>query len=135
MPIRLRPTHTSCCTYAIYPVVSHSVPCHIRGIGRQERQMAMFSFTSEKRETFGGWSRCVKVGDQEYSVSVRRGKMVKIPYKPRGQNKGYHWYGAVYKIGSNQGRVWEDRVPGSIGCRGLLFEAGVFDEATQTAGV
>lgn len=35
MPIRLRPTHTSCCTYAIYPVVTHNVPCHIGGVGRQ----------------------------------------------------------------------------------------------------
>ena len=34
MLIRLRPTHTFRCTYAIYPVVSHNVPCHIEGIGR-----------------------------------------------------------------------------------------------------
>ena len=87
--------------------------------------MAAFIFTSEKRETVSGWSRTVKVGDQEYSVSVRRGKSVRIPYKPRGKNRGWHWYGAVYRIGANGGRVWDDRVPGSIGCRGLLIEAGV----------
>jgi hypothetical protein len=34
MPIRLRPTHTSCRPYAIYPVVSHKLPCHIERIGR-----------------------------------------------------------------------------------------------------
>lgn len=34
MLIRLRPTHTSRSTHAIYPVVSHNVPCHIEGIGR-----------------------------------------------------------------------------------------------------
>jgi len=34
MLIRLRPTHTSRRTYAIYPVVSHNGLCHIRGIGR-----------------------------------------------------------------------------------------------------
>jgi len=34
MLIRLRPTHTSRRTYAIYPVVSHNVSCHIEGIGR-----------------------------------------------------------------------------------------------------
>ena len=39
MPIRLRPTHTSCRTYATYPVVSHNVPCHIEGIGKQETAM------------------------------------------------------------------------------------------------
>lgn len=32
--IRLLPTHTSCRTHAIYPVVSHKVPCHIEDIGR-----------------------------------------------------------------------------------------------------
>ena len=90
--------------------------------------MAMFVFTGEKRENFSGWSRTVKVGDQEYSVSVRRGKSVRVPYHKK---RGFHWYGAVYKIGSNQGRVWEDRVPGSIGCRGLLFEAGVIGEVVE----
>jgi hypothetical protein len=89
--------------------------------------MATFTFTSEKRETFGGWSRNVRVGDQEYSCSIRRGKAVRIRYKPRGQNIGFHWYGAVYKVGGNGGRVWEDRVPGSLGCRGLLIEAGILD--------
>jgi hypothetical protein len=33
MLIRLRPAHTSCRTYAIYPVVSHNVLCHINGVG------------------------------------------------------------------------------------------------------
>lgn len=84
-------------------------------------------FKSDKIENMAGWSRQVKVGDQEYSCSVRRGKSVRIPYKPRGQNKGWHWYGSVYRIGANAGRVWEDRVPGSIGCRGLLIEAGIIE--------
>jgi hypothetical protein len=34
MPIRLRPTHTSYRTYAIYPVVSHSIPRYIKGVGK-----------------------------------------------------------------------------------------------------
>ena len=88
--------------------------------------MSEFTFTSERRDNlFGGWSRTVKIGDQEYSCSVRRGKSVRIPYKPRGQNRGWHWHGAVFRIGTNSGEVWSDRVPGSIGCRGLLIEAGV----------
>jgi hypothetical protein len=86
-----------------------------------------FAFTSERRDTVGGWSRCVRVGEQEYAVSVKRGKSVRIPYKPRGKNRGWHWHGAVYRIGANAGFVWQDRVPGSIGCRGLLIEAGVID--------
>jgi len=39
MLIRLRPTHTSRRTYAIYPVVSHNGLCHINGIGKQETAM------------------------------------------------------------------------------------------------
>ena len=83
-----------------------------------------FTFTGDRRDTFGGWSRTVLVGEVEYSCSVRRGKSVRTPYKPRGQNRGWHWHGAVYRLGGG-GRVWEGRVPGSIGCRGLLAEAGL----------
>ncbi len=86
--------------------------------------MTAFIFTAEKCENFLGWSRTVRVGDQEYAVSVRRGKSVRIRYR---KQRGFHWYGSVYRIGTNHGRVWEDRVPGSIGCRGLLIEAGVLE--------
>lgn len=80
-------------------------------------------FTTERTENpFGGWARNVRVGDVEYQVSVRRGKSVRIPYKPRGQNRGWHWHGSVYAGGKC---LWSGRVPGSIGCRGLLEEAGV----------
>lgn len=91
--------------------------------------MTSFTFTTERRDggLFGGWSRNVKVGDQEFALSVRRGRSVRIPYKPRGQNRGWHWHGSVYRIGANGGHVWSDRVPGSIGCRGLLLEAGVIE--------
>jgi hypothetical protein len=87
---------------------------------------ATLTFTGPKRDNiFGGWARSVRVGEQEFACSVRRGKMVRIPYKPRGQNKGYHWHGSVYRIGAGSGCVWDGRVPGSIGCRGLLVEAGI----------
>jgi len=89
-------------------------------------------FTGPKRDNpFGGWSRTVKVGEQEYSVSMKRGKSVRIPYKPRGENKGYHWYGSVYRISSNSGHVWTDRVPGSLGVKGLLIEAGIVEGNTK----
>jgi len=85
----------------------------------------MMTFTGPRRDNGFGWSRTVKVGEQEYAVSIKRGKSVRIPYKPRGKNKGWWWYGSVYRIGTNHGHVWTDRVPGSLGCRGLLIEAGV----------
>ena len=82
----------------------------------------MIVFTSEKRDNFMGWSRTVKIGEQEYALSVQRGKSVRIMYRKK---RGFHWHGSVYRIRSNEGRVWVGRVPGSIGCRGLLIEAGV----------
>lgn len=92
-----------------------------------------FLITSEVRpKMFGGWSRTVKVGDQEYSVSVERGRSVRIPYKPRGKNRGFKWHGHVYKISTNHGWVWNGDVPGSIGCRGLLTKAGILITEGET---
>lgn len=81
--------------------------------------------TAPEINPFGGWSRRCRIGDVEYQVAVKRGKAVKIPYKPRGQNIGWHWHGTVYSGGRC---VWSGRVPKSLGVRGLLIEAGVFDE-------
>lgn len=96
-------------------------------------------FTSDKVEKFlGGWSRSVLVTSAdgtavEYRCFVSRGKRVRIRYKPRGKNIGYKWVGEVYV--ANGARVYSDIVPGSIGCRGLLEDAGVFvsdaDEAQE----
>jgi hypothetical protein len=90
---------------------------------------ATITFTSDKREAFfGAWSRNVRVGEQEYALSVSRGKSVRIPYKPRGKNRGWQWHGSVYQIGANHKCVWSGRVPGSIGCRGLLIKAGILTD-------
>lgn len=97
----------------------------------------MIEFTTEKREDgFGGWARnCRLLGDDgltyEYCVSVRRGKSVRIPYKPRGKNRGWKWNGSVYENGRC---IWSGNVPGSIGVRGVLCYAGVIggpDEQVQ----
>lgn len=87
----------------------------------------MLTFTSDKREDFNGWSRtCELIGDDgltyRYQVSVRRGRAVRIPYKPRGKNRGWKWNGTVFENGK---QIWAGPVSGSIGCRGLLIEAGV----------
>ena len=80
-------------------------------------------YTSEKRESITGWSRNVKIGDQEYCCSVRRDKSVRIAY--RGNKRGWTWWGTVYRVGTNSGHVWGGQVPGSLGCKGLLIDAGV----------
>ena len=82
--------------------------------------MNKIEFTSERRDTFQGWSRNCRVNGVDYCVSVTRGKSVRIPFKPRGKNRGWKWNGSVY----SQGRcVWAGAVTGSIGVRGLLDEA------------
>lgn len=82
-----------------------------------------FQFTGPKRVTMSGWSRTCRYCGFDYHVSVQRGKSVRIAFKPRGQNRGWHWHGSVYREGKC---VWSGRVPKSLGVRGLLKEAGVF---------
>lgn len=91
--------------------------------------MSKIEFTSDKRETFNGWNRSVNVDGVEFCVSVQRGKSVRIPFKPRGKNRGWHWNGAVYRMGPGGGYVWTGRVPGTIGVRGLLIEADIIEGA------
>lgn len=86
--------------------------------------MVTIEFLSDKREDMSGWSRVCRVAGVDYQVSVRRGRSVRIPFKPRHKNKGWQWHGAVYSGGRC---LWSDRVPGSIGVKGCLTEAGVFD--------
>jgi hypothetical protein len=73
-------------------------------------------------DSWGGWSRRCRFEGVEYHVSVKRGKSVRIPFKPRGKNRGWKWNGCVYADGK---QIWVGPVPGSIGVLGLLNEAGV----------
>jgi hypothetical protein len=81
----------------------------------------MIEFTGDRIEKMSGWSRTCRVNGVDYHVSVTRGKSVRIAYKPRGQNRGWHWHGCVY---SNGRCLFAGRVTKSIGVRGLLIEAG-----------
>lgn len=84
-----------------------------------------FEFLAPKHDYAfeGGWSRKVKVGDQEYIVGVERGKRVRIAYKPRGQNIGWKWRGFVRDAKGRE--IWSGLVPKTLGARGLLADAGV----------
>ena len=81
---------------------------------------------SPKNENFRGWSRIATLSDErQFYVSVTRGKRVRIPYKPRGQNIGFHWHATVTE---RNGKVRDAfRVPKSLGVRGILRHAGVID--------
>lgn len=91
--------------------------------------MIKFTFTSDKNESrFGmSWSRSVEIEGVIYRCFVKRGKRVRIPFKPRGENIGFKWYGCVYDI--NNKRVWSGNVPKSQGCRGLLLKAGLLENS------
>jgi hypothetical protein len=86
--------------------------------------MEKIIYLNEKRtDRFGEkWTRDIGYDGVTYQCSVRRGKRVRIPYKPRGQNIGYHWFGTVYADGR---KIFTGRVVKSLGCRGLLKAAGV----------
>ena len=85
------------------------------------------TFLGPKREgRLGGWDRQVEVNGVQYTCAVRRGKRVRIPYKPRGPGAyGYWWHGSVYRLGENGGPILQARTIKSIGCKGLLIDAGV----------
>lgn len=55
-------------------------------------------------------------------IVLRRGRQVRIPYKPRGQNVGFHWWGDVYDRDTAH-CLWSGRVPKSYGVRGILRKA------------
>ena len=85
--------------------------------------MSKIEFTSATAHSiFGGWARKCRVDGVDYHVAVKRGKSVIIPYKPRGKNRGWQWSATVYQNGHC---VWSGRVPGSIGVRGILIDAGI----------
>lgn len=85
---------------------------------------------SERVERWGGWSRRCRYNGAEYRVCVERGRTVRIAFKPRGMNRGYKWNGAVYDAKGHC--IWSGQVPGSLGVRGLLIEAGVYQEGATT---
>jgi hypothetical protein len=81
-----------------------------------------YELIGPKHESISGWTRTCSVDGTLYSVVVSRGKSVRIRYKPRGQNRGWQWHGSVY---ANGRCLWSGRIPGSLGARGILIEAGI----------
>ena len=71
----------------------------------------------------GGWYATVEVNGKRYFCGIERGKVVRIAFKPRGQNKGFHWTGFVRSASGKT--IWSGRVGKSNGIRGLLKAAGL----------
>lgn len=75
---------------------------------------------------FGGWSQMVCVADRLYTVGIQPGKRVRIQYKPRGKGAyGYKWNGFVRSMDDGKRVYLNFEVPGSLGVRGLLIDAGI----------
>lgn len=82
--------------------------------------------------SFGGWSQQVCVADRLYVVGVEPGKRVRIMYKPRGPGAyGYKWHGFVRSADDGARVNWSDEVPGSLGVRGLLIDAGILTRVSD----
>jgi hypothetical protein len=84
-----------------------------------------YEFVGPERETVDGsrW-RTVKIGDALYQVGVMRGSTrIRIAYKPRGQNMGYHWYGIVRDAKGKT--LYDVRVGKGAGLLGILHDAGL----------
>jgi hypothetical protein len=65
----------------------------------------------------------VAVGLKVYYAGVERGRSVRIAFKPRGENRGFHWHGFVR---DEQGKTLVgDRVAKSTGLAHLLELAGL----------
>lgn len=81
-------------------------------------------------EQRGTWSRCCWIesgvsGDLPREVWIHhyRGRRVRIPFKPKGpEAHGFHWHASVYSAGRC---IFDERVGKSLGCRGILREAGL----------
>lgn len=81
---------------------------------------------SPKNVSIRGWSRKATLDDgRVFWISVTRGKRVRIPFKPRGQNIGFHWHAHVQEYPKDH--HWAGRVTKSLGVRGCLIEAGVIE--------
>lgn len=78
-----------------------------------------------KTSKMSSWSRLCSVDGVEYYVLHEQGKRVRIPYKPRPHNYGFHWFGNIYKDGK---RLWRGQVQKSTGARGILKAAGIIKE-------
>ena len=67
----------------------------------------------------------VLVDGAQYRLTHEKGKHVRIAYKPRGENVGFHWFGSVY--GPDGQRVYRARVNKSTGPYRMLLNAGVIE--------
>lgn len=91
--------------------------------GRRYVPVPNVDVLSHTKSVFGDEHWIVIIEGRQYGVSRRRGQPVRIAFKPRGQNRGYHWYGMVRE--STGTMLHNARVFKSTGYLGILHDAGI----------
>lgn len=83
-----------------------------------------FEFVGPERKGLSDRWRTVSVAGVQYQVGVVRGSHpIRIAFKPRGKNIGWHWFGVVRDAKGRE--VYSTQVNKSAGVRGLLIGAGL----------
>lgn len=75
------------------------------------------------RETPAGDYWTVQVEGVRFYIARDRGRRIRIPYKPRGQNIGWQWWGTIRDEHAKD--VWGCRVRKSTGPLAMLHDAGL----------
>lgn len=83
----------------------------------------------ERHETISGRYATVELDGKRFFCAVERGKMVRIPYKPRGSNRGHKWNGYVRDATGKT--VWSGYVSKGAGVPSLLRYAGLTEAASE----
>lgn len=79
-----------------------------------------------REDAFGNRYASATLADgRQFYVGVEKDKPVRIPYKPRGQNRGWTYFGFVNDATGK--RLMGATVSGSIGVKGLLKLAGLLE--------
>jgi hypothetical protein len=92
--------------------------------------MVDFVFVGPERQGISSRWRTVRIGERAYQVGVERGNVpIRIPYRRRGGNVGWHWWGTVRDEKGKQ--VWHGQVNKNAGVRGILKAAGLIPDRRQ----
>jgi hypothetical protein len=92
--------------------------------------MADFELVGPERKGISSRWRTVRIGERSYQVGVERGNVpIRIPYRRRGGNIGWHWWGTVRDEKGKQ--VWHGQVSKNAGVRGLLVAAELIPAPRQ----
>ena len=92
------------------------------------------TYCEKHTNRLGEWNRYVTLEDgRMFHVALSRGRSVRIPYKPRGQNVGHKWFAHVREVKEEEGKRFPTTVKRfptldctkSTGAKGMLRFHGI----------